>query len=305
MPPDHRTDDDDTQEHSQAPDYQPAPTAPAPEAGTGASASPDWSSQAGEQPAPWQQPSSQAGEQPAPWQQPISQAGEQPAPWQQPSGQPGQWPEQAQQGWGQQQPAQGSWQPQGGQPPAGWHQQPQPQAGWQQPPQWQQQGWGQAGYWPAAPEYPNNPLVVVSGIILIVFGVLTTLIGLFGMIVGSFAATFLEEYIPPEAALEFDIRAVTTVLLVVFGIVLVVGILHFLTAIGIFLHKGWARALGIILAVLGLLLGVVGAVGVAQEAASATEAGREAVVPIIVAVSYGLTLFALIAGGNHFRRRYG
>jgi len=278
MPPDHHTDDDDTQEHSQGPDYRPAPAGPASEPGTGTSASPEWSSQAGEQPAPWQQPSSQ----------------------------PGQWPEQPQQGWGQQQPTQGGWQPQGAQPPAGWQQPPQPQAGWQQPPQWQpQQGWGQAGYWPAAPEYANNPLVVVSGIILIVFGVLTTLIGLFGMIVGSFAATFLEEYIPPEAALDLDIRAVTTVLLVIFGIVLVIGILHFLSAIGIFLHKGWARALGIILAVLGLLLGVVGAVGVAQEAASATEAGREAVVPIIVAVSYGLTLFALIAGGNHFRRRYG
>lgn len=279
MPPDHRPDDEDTQEHSQAPDYRTAPAEPAPQPGTGAPQAPHWSSQAGEQPAPWQQPSSQSG----------------------------QWPEQPQAGWQQQQQGQASWPPQGGPAPAGWQQgQQQPQAGWQQPPQWQPQGgWGQAGYWPAAPAYPNNPLVVVAGIILVVFGVLATLIGLFGMLLGSFAATVMEEYLPPEAALEFDLRAFTTVILVIFGIVLVLGILHFLSAIGIFLHKGWARALGIVLAVLGLLLGVMGAVGVAQEAASAADAGRQAVVPIVMALSYGLTLFALIAGGNHFSRRYG
>jgi len=268
MPPDHHPDDEDTQEHSQPPDYRNTAHEPA---ATGPPQSPDWSSQAGGQPAPWQQPASPAS----------------------------QWPEQPE---AEQQPPQVGWQPQ--QPQAGWPQQP--QAGWQQQPQWQpQQGWGQPGYWPAAPEYPNNPLVVVAGIILVVFGVLATLIGLFGMVVGSFAATLIEEYLPPEAALEFDFRAFATFLLLIFGIILVVGILHFLSAIGIFMHKGWARAIGIVLAVLGLLLGVVGAVGVAQAAVSAAEAGSEAVVPVIVAISYGLTLFALIAGGNHFRRRYG
>jgi hypothetical protein len=282
MPPDQRPDDEDTQEHVQAPEYPPRPhRPPAQDASTGAQGgpaapAPTWSSQQ-----QWQQPPDQQ------WQQPPDQQ------WQQPPDQ--QW----------QQPPDQQWQ----QPPEQQWQQPQhPQASqyqqWQQPPrQWAggQQGWGPSGYWAPTAQYSSNPLVIVGGVILVVFGLLVTLVGLIGLLLGAIAESFLEEVVTPNVELQFDAGAVSAILLVVFGIVLLLGILHLLSGLGIFMHKGWARAIGVVLAVLGTLFGVL-AVVTALEA-SRPQTG-ELVVPLVIAVGYGLTLFALIAGGNHFRRIY-
>jgi hypothetical protein len=262
MPPDQQPDDEDTQEHAQAPEYPlrpnrpPAQDASAGAQGEPAAPAPSWSSQQ-----QWQQPQDQQ------WQQPQDQQ------WQQPQDQ--------------------QWQ----HPQASQYQQ------WQQPPQqWAgQQGWGPSGYWAPTAQYSSNPLVIVGGIILVVFGLLVTLVGLIGLLLGAMAESFLDEVVTPNVELQFDAGAVSAILLVVFGIVLLLGILHLLSGLGIFMHKGWARAIGVVLAVLGTLFGVL-AVVTALEA-SRPQTG-ELVVPLVIAVGYGLTLFALIAGGNHFRRHY-
>lgn len=280
MAPTYNSDDEDTQEQQAAPRYPDA----APAAGE-AQDQPAYPSQSPEQPAdatpaaPWSAPTAPwpaAGQQ---WQQ-TPQSGE---PWQQQPAQP-------------------------------WQQSPQqpPQGQWQQPPQgqWQAQGQptGPAG-WSAQPEYAggyaSSPLVTIAAIILLIFGLLTTLMGALGVAVGGFFETALREARDQGAIPgleEFDLSAIGDVIVVIFVIVLIIGILHLAAAIGIFLHKQWARVLGIVLAVLGLLLGLLGLVGASNAAAGMD--GSELAFPIAMAVGYGFSLFALIAGSNHFRRRY-
>lgn len=260
-----RPEDEDTKEHDGAQSEPPATGSPAPPSSSPANSTPpNWTSQSEAQ--------AQAPVPPS-WQPPTQDLHQQPGQaWQQPPAQPGQ-----------------PWQ----QPPPAWQ---------QPPPQWTpQQGWGQAGYWTPAAEYANNPLVIIAGVVLLIFGLLVTLVGIVGLLGGMMAAALFEEFVTPDMGFDFDVRSLATVVLVIFGIVLVLGILHLLSALGIFLHKGWARAIGLFLAVLGTLIGVLMVV-TALDLRRAEEGGL--VVALVVAVGYGLTLFALILGGNHFRRKY-
>jgi hypothetical protein len=159
------------------------------------------------------------------------------------------------------------------------------------------------GYWHAA-RYPTNPLVILAAMVLLVFGLVVTLIGILGLIGGVFLIALLGDLLTTELAIAFDLDAFATLALVAFGVVLIGGVLHLLASIGIFMHRSWARALGMLLAALGTLLGGVGIAFVMQDVFPGQDVGRALSVPAIVAVGYGLTLFALIVGGNHFRRRY-
>lgn len=291
MAPDHDRDDEDTREHPAAPRY-PDAAPPAEQAGD-------------EAPSAYVPPPDQGA---------TGQS------WQQ-SQQPGQqWPPADQQQWpagGSQQPGQAWQQPAEPtqQPTGGWQQPQQPPAQpWQQPPNqvWQQpqqppSQWGAAPAW--GPEaqydagYPTSPMVAIAAIVLLVFGLLVTLIGGLGAALGGVIENALRELAETETTgLEgFDLSGLSDVFLVIFGILLVIGILHLVSAIGIFLHKQWARVIGILLAVLGTLIGVLGLVGASNVAASMD--GSEWIVPIAMAVGYGFVLFALIAGSSHFRRR--
>ena len=198
-------------------------------------------------------------------------------------------------------------------PPAQQWQQPQPGQQWQQPYQgqhWQQPppgwpaqyGWDQAGYWAPVATYPTNPLVVIAGVVLLIIGVLVTLIGTIALLAGAMLTSILEELTSAEFIPMADVTGFTTVILVVAGIILLVGILHLISSLGIFMHKGWARAIGVVLAVLGTLAGVLGIVSGLEVGGAEPEGGVGAAV--VTAVGYGFTLFALIAGGSHFERRY-
>ncbi len=210
------------------------------------------------------------------------------------------------------------------QPRAAQHERsPSPGEGWDQPtqqpwpgqqPPWQpaEQGWRQPshqwgappGYWTPVAQYPTNPLVVTGGVVLLVLGLLITLLGILGLLAGMLVIALIEDFLAADVAQLTDFGAFTTVLFIAFGTVVVVGVLHLLSSIGIFMHKGWARAIGLVLAVLGTLAGVVGVGGALEDGVAGVAAGQAALVPGAVAVAYAVTLFALIAGGNHFSRRY-
>jgi hypothetical protein len=192
--------------------------------------------------------------------------------------------------------------PQG--PSAADHQTPHPAAaaGWEPARQWQEPA-PPPGYRHAA-RYPTNPLVILAAMVLLVFGLVVTLIGILGLIGGVFLIALLGDLLTTELAIAVDLDAFATLALVAFGVVLIGGVLHLLSSIGIFMHRSSARAIGVVLAALGTLLGGVGIAFVMQDVFPGQDVGRALTVPAIVAVGYGLTLFALIVGGNHFRRRY-
>lgn len=267
------------------------PTQPAlPAAGEGTAMGQGWPAgtqssehqpQAGQQ---WAQPTAPWPTQTdQPWQQPGAGAGHGQAP----AG-PGadQWPAQTGQQW---QAPPGQWQA----PPGQWQGQPGQQ--WQGQP-----GWGPPpGFFEA--EYPTSAMVAIAGVILFVFGLFVTLIGVGGLALGSLINEALLEFGPIDAP-GFDVGAISGVIVVIFGIFLLLGILHLVSAIGVFVHKQWARIVAIVLSILGALLGLVSVV-VAVDTRGRAD-GSELGVAVVIAFGYGFSLFALIAGGGHFRRRY-
>jgi hypothetical protein len=327
MAPDHERDDEDTREHPVAPRYPdaapPAGEPASPEAaadGTPEGSDPaeaqdrtdTWAASQQEPPTdaqptaqwPQQEQQDQQWQGRQQWQDQQAQPGQQGQQWPQ-AGQ--QWPGDA----GRQQPAQSWQQPgQGPQQPAQW-QQPQPQ---QQPQQWQQPAhqWQQptpAGGPDWGPEYreagyPTSPMVAIAAIVLIVYGLFVTLIGGAGVALSGLADQMVRE--AQRQGLEglegIDITAIADVFVVIFAFVLVIGILHLLSGIGIFLHKQWARVIGIVLATLGTLFGVLGLVGAANVPQGLQ--GSEWIFPVALTLGYGFTLFALIAGSSHFRKRW-
>ncbi len=241
-------------------------------------------------------PSGEAWQQPPPSGQPWQEPPPSGQPWQQPPAQPAQ-------------PTGQPWQqpPQQPIPSEGW-QQPQPPAPgqpWQQqPPAWTgQSGWGQPD---AArrqqPPYGSSPLAILAAVVLLIFGAFLTLIGGVGVLAGS----LLDDATMRQAREQLSeinptirVEDVIALLGVVFGFLLVLGILHLVSAIGVFLHRQWGRIIGILVAVLGTLLGVLMVTGAAQAGVRA-----DLTLPLIIAIAYGFSLFALIAAGNHFRRRW-
>ena len=165
--------------------------------------------------------------------------------------QPAYQPPTYQQPTGYQQPGVGQ-QPGYGQQPQqpGWNQQP----GYQQPgyPQ-QQPAWGQQPtYWNAgaATEYGYNTsiLAIIAGVVLLLWGLLWTFGGI-ALIAVSNATGLITDNLGQNLA-----DSIHNIIVVVGAVVLIVGLLQLLSALGVWLHKSWARILGILFGILGTLL---------------------------------------------------
>ncbi len=179
------------------------------------------------------------------------------------------------------QPAQQAWPP----PPA--TAQPAQQA-WPPPPA--------AAYPGAVTAGPTTSvLVVLAGIFLLIVGILTFGFGsLFGLLGGLFAAASTSD---SELAVFGPVGSFIA------GLAFVVvfwGILEIVASIGMFLHRGWGRAIGLVVGVVGLIFGVLALLG-SVSSSDATTGGIG--FSLVFLAGYGLTVLALVTGGEHFRRR--
>jgi hypothetical protein len=129
--------------------------------------------------------------------------------------------------------------------------------------------------------------VTAAGVIHIVAGVLTLLFGLIFVVFGAVLAPAIGEFAPEAEALA---GAVTGILLVVAVLVLAIGALFLVTGIKVLGGRPWARIVGIVLAVLGLVFSL-GGLG-AQDA--------NVVLNLIFAVAWAYTAWALFAHGPWF-----
>ncbi len=176
------------------------------------------------------------------------------------------------------------------------------------PVQHRQTHWDQAGAAPATYQDSGSHVgVTIAGIILILFGLLTTLGGILLLVAGQFAGGLLP-FATAEGGAEAGsvVGAVAGVITVIAIVVLVIGLLHLASGIGVLVRKEWARILGILMSVLGLLLGVLSLFGALQPAnnVGAGDPASGLPVAIVITVAYGFALFALARGGNYFRRSY-
>lgn len=156
--------------------------------------------------------------------------------------------------------------------------------------------WSPVGYY--APQYGSSALATVAGVVLLILGLLVGLLSVFGLLVGVAGAAFIEEIDPTFSGAGGAFAAFFVIL---FGFLLVFAVLHVAAAIGVFAHRSWARWVGIILALLGLLFGGLGLIGVAADPVTA---GEGLIVFFIWLTAYGFSLAALAAGGEHFAPRY-
>jgi uncharacterized membrane protein (DUF2068 family) len=175
-------------------------------------------------------------------------------------------------------------------PPPAQPQQPQ-QPQWSPPPQQPAPGWGAPGY--AAP--PSRPMgVTVTGIFFVIWGVLVTLFGVLFLAIGQAGDAF--EQLVPEAGGAF--AGVVTVLAI---FLLALGILWLASGVGIFLSKQWARIIGIIMGVLGVIIGGLVLLGsLSPEAQS--DAGGIVIFGIVTVLS-AVAVWSLVKAGPYFAYR--
>ncbi len=165
------------------------------------------------------------------------------------------------------------------------------------PPGWPPTAASATAPWPptASAGPSTSALVVVAGIFLLLAGILTFGFGvLFGLLGGLIAAVGTSEE-------GFEVFGPLGGVVAGFAFLVVFwGLLEVVAAIGMFAHRGWGRALGLIVGVVGVLFTGLGLWGVAMG----TDANAGGLgVSLVLLAGYGLTVLALVTGGEHFRRR--
>ncbi len=146
---------------------------------------------------------------------------------------------------------------------------------------------------PGASQRPGA--VTIAAIILIVLGVLTAIVGVFALLAASLFSSGMN--IPGmEQFGEGAAGAIGSVLIVIGAVIIVFGVLQVVSGINLFSARSWARILGIVLAVMGGLFGLLAVIP------SSSASNRAPVFGIILLVAYVFTVWALATTGRYFRR---
>jgi len=196
-----------------------------------------------------------------------------------------------------------------------------PNAGWQGPPpgaanlpgQWQSPGYAQPGYgapgdltaqpWAAAaPTHRTSVLVVLAAMLLVIMGVVLAVLGAWLLTQGP-ALTDLVQRLRSVDLIVFkptrdQLRSVVSASP---GTLMVFGVLTLLVGAFVLGHRSWARWLGVLLALIGLMFSIV---ALTSTMALVPGASVQLTVAIAFLIAYALVVLALIAGGGHFRARH-
>jgi hypothetical protein len=195
-------------------------------------------------------------------------------------------------------------------------QQQQQWQGYQQPTQ--PYAYGQPGQpaWPAevpywdqtAGGYGRSFLAVVAGFVLLTWGLVFAVSGGLVMWLGSLDQIVSELTLSAETmdlVSEFNKQANAYG-----GVLLMLGIMQLIGAVGILAHRGWGRAFGVVLGLLGTLWGIGMVISsirlnigdVAIEGALVNDQPALAG-SVIVLVCYLLIFLAMFMGKRHFRKK--
>jgi hypothetical protein len=138
-------------------------------------------------------------------------------------------------------------------------------------------------------------VVTSAAIVLIVLGVLTAIVGLFALLAASLFSSGME--IPGmEQFGEGTAGAVGGILVIIGAVIIVFGVLQVLSGINLFSARSWARILGIVLAVIGGLFGLLAAIP------SSSANNTSPVFGLILLVAYAFAVWALATTGRYFTR---
>jgi hypothetical protein len=138
-------------------------------------------------------------------------------------------------------------------------------------------------------------VVTGAAIVLIVLGVLTAIVGIFALLAASLFSSGMQ--LPGMDQFgEGAAGAVGGILLVIGVVIVVFGVLQVVSGINLFSARSWARILGIVLAVIGGLFGLLAAIP------SSSANNSSPVFGVILLVAYVFTVWALATSGRYFVR---
>jgi hypothetical protein len=192
--------------------------------------------------------------------------------------------------------------PQPGYPPQAGQPYPYAQPG-QEPWPGQEQAWVQGGA-----GYGRSFMAVLAAWVLLTWGIVWAVLGALVLWVQSVTSLIGDAQLSTEA---MDLaRRADEQIVAVGGIALILGLIHVIGAIGIFGHRRWGRAFGIVLGLLGVLIGlgiITVAAGIEALDVGVDEAikGEEASLggSLLVLATYLLVFLAMFVGRRHFRKQ--
>lgn len=141
----------------------------------------------------------------------------------------------------------------------------------------------------------------MAALLLIVFGLFIAVIGAWLFTQGAELGRFIRDNDIAVFGRQIDRETMRAVLSPMPTVLIVFGLLQLIAGGGVFAHKGWGRAIGALLTILGL---VVSLFVVSAALALAPGVSVAMVAAAALVLGYAFVLLALIAGGSHFRARY-
>ncbi|HUP83081.1 MAG TPA: hypothetical protein VM284_02710 [Candidatus Limnocylindria bacterium] len=201
-----------------------------------------------------------------------------------------------------------------GQPPSAANLPSQYQASGYGQPGFGQPAYGQPGYgappgyapaqqWGAArATYGTSVFVALAAMLLVIFGVVIAVLGAWLLTQGPALNDLIQRlrsvdlivFKPTREELRQAFSALP-------GVLMVFGVLHLLVGAFVLAHRGWARWLGVLIALIGLPVSVL---ALTSTLALVPGASVQLIVSIALLIGYAFIFLALIAGGGHFRARY-
>ena len=170
-----------------------------------------------------------------------------------------------------------------------------------------QQGYGQPGYpqaqpyGAAAPTYGNSVFVALAAMLMVIMGVALAVLGAWLLTQGPALSDLVQRLRSVDLVVFKPTReSLRTMVSALPGVLMVFGVLQLLIGAFVLRHRRWARWLGVILALLGLVSSIV---ALTSTMALIPGASVQLIVAIAFLVGYGFVVLALIAGGGHFRAR--
>ena len=142
--------------------------------------------------------------------------------------------------------------------------------------------------------------MVLAGLVLVVFAIGVAFLGAWMLTQGSEIGRFIRDNDVAVFGSQIDRETLRSILSPLPGVLMVIGLLQLIAGAGVLAHKGWARAIGILLSLIGVLIGIF---AVSTAIALAPGEVTTMILAAAVLIGYAVALLALIAGGSHFRVR--
>lgn len=194
-----------------------------------------------------------------------------------------------------------------------------PNQGWAGPPPGAanlpsgQPGYGQAEYgapgypagptWgAAAPTYRTSVFVALAAMLLVIMGVVLAVLGAWLLTQGPALTDLVQRVRSVDLVVFKPTRdTIRSVVSASPGSLMVLGVLQLLVGVFVLGHRSWARWLGLVLGLLGLLFSIV---ALTSTMALVPGTSVQLIVAIAFLIAYAFVVLALIAGGGHFRARH-